>query len=95
MEHKVKNIFDQIPAQLQKHEKKYRLSALEPGAAYRDYGNITPIEVKSSQRYTLTSIRKCVGKFGEYLAAPIVLHAADLKEQDGILFLPLYMTPLI
>ena len=37
VEHKVKSIFDQIPAQLQKHEKKFRLSALEPGAAYRDY----------------------------------------------------------
>lgn len=37
MEHKVKSIFEQIPAQLQKHEKKFRLSALEDGAAYRDY----------------------------------------------------------
>ena len=37
LEHKVKNIFEQIPAQLQKHEKKFRLSALEAGAAYRDY----------------------------------------------------------
>ena len=37
VEHKVKSIFEQIPAQLQRHEKKFRLSALEPGAAYRDY----------------------------------------------------------
>ena len=216
MEHKVKSIFDQIPAQLQKHEKKFRLSALEPGAAYRDYDdaffwladagivnicynctapnvglrlnmerntlkcymadtgllishafdengkvpvelyqklllnklevnqgmsvenivakmfatnnhklyfysnssrevasdrmeidyltakgkltsrhNITPIEVKSSQRYTLSSLRKCMGKFSEYLATPIVLHAGDLKEENGILFLPLYMAPLV
>ena len=57
--------------------------------------NITPIEVKSSQRYTLSSLRKCVEKFGEYLTTPIVLHGADLKEENGILFLPLYMTPLI
>ena len=216
MEHKVKSIFEQIPAQLQKHEKKFRLSALEVGAAYRDYDdaffwladagivnicfnctapnvglrlnmerntlkcymgdtgllishafdengkvpvelyqklllnklevnqgmivenivaqmlatsqhklyfysnssrddasermeidfltakskltsrhNITPIEVKSSQRYTLSSLRKCVEKFGEYLATPIVLHGADLKEENGMLFLPLYMTPLL
>ena len=216
LEHKVKNIFDQIPAQLQKHEKKFRLSALEAGAAYRDYDdaffwladagivnicynctapnvglrlnmerntlkcymgdtgllishafdengnvpvelyqklllnklevnqgmivenivaqmlaanrhklyfysnsnrndasdrmeidfltaknklttrhNIMPIEVKSSQRYTLSSLRKCVEKFGEYLSTPVVLHGADLKEENGILFLPLYMTPLI
>lgn len=216
MEHKVKSIFEQIPAQLQKHEKKFRLAALEPGAAYRDYDdaffwlanagivnicynctapnvglrlnmerntlkcymadtgllishafdekgkvpvelyqklllnklevnqgmivenivaqmlatnshklyfysnssrddasdrmeidfltaksklttrhNITPIEVKSSQRYTLSSLRKSKEKFGEYLATPIVLHGADLKEDDGILFLPLYMTPCL
>lgn len=216
MEHKVKSIFEQIPAQLQKHEKKFRLSSLAVGASYRDYDdaffwladagivnvcysctapnvglrlnmerntlkcymadtgllishafdekgkvpvelyqklllnklevnqgmivenivaqmlatnrhklyfyskpsrndknermeidfltakskltsrhNITPIEVKSSKRYTLSSLRKCVEKFGEYLSTPIVLHAADLKEENGILFLPLYMTPLI
>ena len=216
LEHKVKNIFEQIPAQLQKHEKKFRLSALEAGAAYRDYDdaffwladagvvnicynctapnvglrlnmerntlkcymgdtgllishafdengkvpvelyqklllnklelnqgmivenivaqmlaasqhklyfysnsdredasermeidfltakrkltsrhNITPIEVKSSQRYTLSSLRKCMEKFGEHLTTPIVLHGADLKEEKGILFLPLYMAPLI
>ena len=216
VEHKVKSIFDQIPAQLQKHEKKFRLSALEPGAAYRDYDdaffwladagivnicynctapnvglrlnmerntlkcymadtgllishtfdekgkvpveiyqklllnklevnqgmivenivaqmlaannhklyfytnssrdsasdrmeidfltaksklttrhNITPIEVKSSQRYTLSSLRKCMDKFGEYLTIPIVLHGNDIKEENGILFLPLYMTPCL
>ncbi|MBR6103619.1 MAG: ATP-binding protein [Paludibacteraceae bacterium] len=216
LEHKVKSIFEQIPAQLQKHEKKFRLSALETGATYRDYDdsffwladagivnicynctapnvglrlnmerntlkcymgdtgllvshafdengkvpvelyqkmllnklevnegmlvenivaqmlaangrklyfysnssrddasdrmeidflvakskltsrhNITPIEVKSSQRYTLSSLRKCVEKFGEYLATPVVLHGADLKEENGMLFLPLYMTPLL
>lgn len=216
MEHKVKSIFEQIPSQLQKHEKKFRLSALEEGAAYRDYDdaffwlsdagivnicysctapnvglrlnmerstlkcymgdtgllishafddngkvpielykkllhnklevnegmlmenivaqmlaanghklyfysnsnredasermeidfltakskltsrhNITPIEVKSSQRYTLSSLRKCAAKFGEYLTTPVVLHTADLKEENGILYLPVYMTPML
>lgn len=216
VEHKVKSIFDELPAQLQKQEKKFRLSALEPGAAYRDYDdaffwlsdagiinicynctapniglrlnmerntlkcymadtgllfshafdekgrvpneiyqkiihdkleinegmlvenivaqmltasghklyfysnssrenaddrmeidfltakskltsrhNITPIEVKSSQRYTLTSLNKCIKKFGNYLDTPIVLHSADLKQEKGIDFLPLYMTPFL
>lgn len=216
VEHKVKSIFDELPTQLQKHEKKFRLSALEPGAAYRDYDdaffwlsdagivnicynctapniglrlnmerntlkcymadtgllfshafdekgrvpneiyqkiihdkleinegmlvenivaqmltasghklyfysnssrenaedrmeidfltakskltsrhNITPIEVKSSQRYTLSSINKCINKFGNYLSTPIVLHSADLKQEKGIDYLPLYMTPLL
>lgn len=216
VEHKVKSIFDELPAQLQKHEKKFRLSALEPGAAYRDYDdaffwlsdagivnicynctapniglrlnmerntlkcymadtgllfshafdekghvpneiyqkiihdkleinegmlvenivaqmlttaghklyfysnssrenaedrmeidflttkskltsrhNITPIEVKSSQRYTLSSLNKCIKRFGNYLDTPIVLHSADLKQEKGIDFLPLYMAPLL
>lgn len=216
LEHKVKSIFEQIPAQLQKHEKKFRLAALEAGANYRDYDdaffwladagivnicynctapnvglrlnmerntlkcymgdtgllishafdengkvpvelyqklllnklevnqgmimenivaqmlatnqhklyfysnssrddasermeidfltaksklttrhNIMPIEVKSSQRYTLSSLRKCMEKFGEYLTTPVVLHGADLKEENGMLFLPLYMASLI
>lgn len=216
VEHKVKSIFDELPAQLQKHEKKFRLSALESGAAYRDYDdaffwlsdagivnicynctapniglrlnmerntlkcymadtgllfthafdekghvpneiyqkiihdkleinegmlvenivaqmlttaghklyfysnssrenaedrmeidfltakskltsrhNITPIEVKSSQRYTLSSINKCINKFGNYLSTPIVLHSADLNQEKGIDYLPLYMTPLL
>lgn len=216
LEHKVKSIFEQIPAQLQKHEKKFRLSALETGAAYRDYDdsffwladagivnicynctapnvglrlnmerntlkcymadtgllishafdengkvpvelyqklllnklevnqgmivenivaqmlttaghklyfysnsnrdnaeermeidfltaksklttrhNITPIEVKSSQRYTLSSLRKCIEKFGKYLNTPVVIHGADLRQENGILFIPLYMTTLL
>ncbi|MBQ6305745.1 MAG: ATP-binding protein [Bacteroidales bacterium] len=216
VEHKVKSIFDELPTQLQKHEKKFRLSALESGAAYRDYDNaffwlsdagivnicynctapniglrlnmerntlkcymadtgllfshafdekghvpneiyqkiihdkleinegmlvenivaqmlttaghklyfysnssrknaedrmeidfltakskltsrhnITPIEVKSSQRYTLSSINKCINKFGNYLSTPIVLHSADLKQEKGIDYLPLYMAPLL
>lgn len=57
--------------------------------------NISPIEVKSSSRYTLTSLRKCIAKYGSYLGTPYVLHAADVKEQDGITYLPLYMTGLL
>ena len=57
--------------------------------------NISPIEVKSSKNYTLTSLRKFKEKYKEQLHTPYVLHPNDLKEEDGILFLPLYMTPLI
>lgn len=36
-EMKVKGIFDEIPAQLQKHEKKFKLSSIKKGARFRDY----------------------------------------------------------
>ena len=52
--------------------------------------NISPIEVKSSKNYTLTSLRKFKEKYKEQLHIPYVLHPNDLKEEDGILFLPLY-----
>ena len=190
---KVVSIFDQIPSQLSKHEKKFRLSALKPGAKYRDWDdaffwlkdarvvnicynstdpniglkmnedrttlkcylndtgllishafdekgivsseiqmltaagnklffyskssedadnrmeidfliqkekvtsrhNIRPIEVKSSKNYTLSSLTKCMNKFGEYMTTPTVLHSADYKVEDGVTYLPLYMTPLL
>ena len=57
--------------------------------------NISPIEVKSGKRYALTSLNKCIKKFGEYLHTPYVLHTADLNIEDGITYLPLYMTPLL
>lgn len=216
VEHKVQSIFDAIPSQLQRHEKKFRLSALKPNATYRDYDdsffwladsrivnicysstepniglrlnmerntlkcymadtgllishsfnengntpvelyqkllhgklevnegmlvenivaqmlraaghklffyshsdrndssndmeidflmakskitsrhNIIPVEVKSSQRYTLTSLRKFTAKYGEYITDPIVIHSADFAIKDGLTFLPLYMTPLL
>ncbi len=57
--------------------------------------NISPIEVKSGKNYTLSSLRKFKDKYGEQLYIPYVLHDGDLKEEDGIRYLPLYMTPLL
>ena len=57
--------------------------------------NISPIEVKSGKNYTLSSLRKCLTKYADHMATPYVLHEQDLKSEDGILYLPLYMTPLL
>ena len=57
--------------------------------------NIRPIEVKSGKNYTLSSLTKCMKKFGEYITTPTVLHTADYKEEGGISYLPIYMTPLL
>ena len=54
--------------------------------------NISPIEVKSGKNYTLKSLQKFKTKFAEQTHIPYVLHPGDLKEEDGTLFLPLYMT---
>lgn len=57
--------------------------------------NISPIEVKSGKSYTLTSLRKFRKKYAKQLHTPYVLHTNDFKEEDGIVYLPLYMTPLL
>lgn len=57
--------------------------------------NISPIEVKSGDRYTLSSIKKFINKYKEQTNIPYVLHTKDLKEENGIVYLPLYMTMLL
>ena len=57
--------------------------------------NISPIEVKSSKNYTLSSLKKFKTKYADQLHIPYVLHTGDFKEEDSIVFLPLYMTPLL
>lgn len=57
--------------------------------------NISPIEVKSGERYSFSSLNKCLARYGQYLSTPYLLHDKDLSEDKGILFLPLYMTPFL
>jgi len=57
--------------------------------------NISPIEVKSGDRYSLTSLEKCIRKYGPYLSTPFVLHDGDVKEENDIVYLPLYMASLL
>lgn len=57
--------------------------------------NISPIEVKSSNNYRLSSIRKFREKYRTQLHMPYVLHTSDLKVEDGIVYLPVYMAPFL
>ncbi len=57
--------------------------------------NISPIEVKSGKNYTLTSLNKFRDKFAEQLYIPYVIHTGDWKTDDGIGYLPIYMTMLL
>jgi hypothetical protein len=43
----------------------------------------------------ITSLKKCIKKYGRQLSIPYVLHDKGLKVEDGITYLPLYMTPLL
>lgn len=57
--------------------------------------NISPIEVKSGKNYTLTSLRKFRTRYAEQTGTCYVLHTGDVNEEEGIVYLPLYMTSLL
>ena len=57
--------------------------------------NIVPIEVKSGDRYTFSSLSKFTSKYNDYLGKPVIIHTKDLAVKDDILYLPIYMTGLL
>lgn len=57
--------------------------------------NISPIEVKSGKNYTTTSLDKFYKKYNKQLSNAFIIHSGDVKEVDGVVYLPLYMTPLL
>ena len=57
--------------------------------------NICPIEVKSSRNYTFSSLKKFINKYQKQLSVPYVIHYQDYREVDGVVYLPIYMVPLL
>jgi len=57
--------------------------------------NIVPIEVKSSNRFTTSSLDKCRKRFAEQVTDPIVLYTGDVERKDSVSYLPIYMTSLL
>ncbi len=44
---------------------------------------------------TLSSLKKFRKKFDKQLATPYIVHYQDYKEDDGIVYLPIYMVSLL
>lgn len=57
--------------------------------------NISPIEVKSTKNYTTVSLEKFRKRYSSALSTPYIIHTKDLKVEDGIVYMPLYMTGLL
>lgn len=53
---------------------------------------IYPIEVKSKDRYTTTSLTRFAEKFGQRIGHSIVIHPKNLHIEDGKIYIPAYMT---
>lgn len=126
-EEKVYAVFDGIPGQLSKKEKKYFLSSIHKNARFRTYEDsfiwlneamivntcynatenrenhmeidflitekkrISPIEVKSSNYRSHSSLDKFRKKFSSRIGTPYILYPKDIMKKDDIWHLPLYM----
>jgi predicted AAA+ superfamily ATPase len=57
--------------------------------------NICPVEVKSTKRYTTSSLDKFRKRYGNYLHSAYIFHSSDVKVTDEIIYLPLYMAAVL
>lgn len=57
--------------------------------------NISPIEVKSSTRFTTVSLEKCIKKYATHLAQSYIIHTGDVEQNGDYLYIPLYMAPCL
>ena len=88
-------LFFYLNADKEDADNRMQIDFLIPKKVVTSRHNISPIEVKSGTNYTLTSINKCIKKFGQHLSTPYILHTKDLEIKNGIVYLPLYMTALL
>lgn len=57
--------------------------------------NISPIEVKSGQNLNAVSLRKFMERYRDYLHTPYIVHNGQMKQKEGIRYIPFYMVPLL
>ncbi len=57
--------------------------------------NVSAIEVKSGKNYTISSLDKFRRKYGSMLHRRYVVHTSDMVVSDDIIYLPIYMAPLL
>lgn len=56
---------------------------------------LMPIEVKSTEAYSLSSLKRAMKEYSSILVSPTVLWTKDSKKEEGITYLPLYMAGLL
>lgn len=53
---------------------------------------IYPIEVKSSEKYSITSLKRFMEKFSDRIGQAYVIDTKNLREKENIIYIPAYMT---
>ena len=66
---------------------------LLPDAQITRKKHVSAVEVKSENDYTTSSLDKFRRKFGQSISAAYVVHPGDIRQKDGIIYMPIYMTP--
>ena len=57
--------------------------------------NVIAVEVKGGRKYDHSSLDKFMGRFKQLVCCAYVLHSKDVQKKGDIVYLPLYMTPLV
>ena len=61
----------------------------------RRQDKVIPIEVKSASSQSIKSLKKFKERFGKKIGQAIVLHDGEVKEEDGILYLPYFFAAVL
>ena len=74
-----------------KTDKELKTTTMEIDFLIRQQNKVCPIEVKSTNTYTISSLLKFKKVFNKKIGKLFVLHNGDIKEEENIIYLPYYM----
>lgn len=74
-----------------KTDKKTKMTIIEIDFLIRQSNKVCPIEVKSTNNYTISSLMKFKNMYTKKIGRSYVLHNGDIKVEDNIIYLPYYM----
>lgn len=78
----------------QKHRNDMEIDFLLSNGSKTNF-RVNPIEVKSSKNYTTTSLIDFRKKYKKRILDSYVIHPKNYREDNGIIYLPVYMTYLL
>ena len=88
-------IKDQKVYYFKKINKDTRKTSMEIDFLIRRNNKVIPLEVKSSESSSIKSLKKFKETYNSKIGVQYVLHDGDLKIENDIIYLPLYMMSLI
>ena len=72
-----------------------RKTTLEVDFVIRQGNKVIPLEVKSGAAQTAKSLLRLKAKYGNRIGEGIVLHHEEIKNKEGIWYLPYYMATVL